>query len=68
MNYRVAQGGLFRCCLQTQDEHMAERTTPPVQGETLSCKYEDDPENENLIFDAGAWRWNREKGAVDGPH
>lgn len=51
----------MRCCLQTLDEHMAGVEEEPKQGETLSCKYEKDPDNENMIFDNGVWRWNREK-------
>lgn len=61
MNYRVNQGGLMRCCLQTLDEHMAGVTLEPEQGETLSCRFHEEQPNDEMIFDGGVWRWNREK-------
>lgn len=56
---RVYQGGLMRCCLGTLDEYLQSRDEPSQEGDTLDCKYEKDPENKNMIFQDGAWRWNR---------
>lgn len=53
---RVRHGGLMRCCLAT----LAESIEPSHVGSTLSCKYEDDPNNQNMIVaDDGVWEWNR---------
>lgn len=53
----------MRCCLETLSEEIARRgnhVTNYTQGETLDCKYQE-PGNEEMIFDHGVWRWNREK-------
>lgn len=52
----VRIGGLMRCCLAT----LGECSDPLPIGATLSCKYESDPDNRNLILAAdGTWEWNR---------
>lgn len=56
---RVVEGGLFRCCLASLHEHLILAQEPSVEGETLDCRYE--PEgNRNLVFQDGAWRWNKD--------
>lgn len=53
---RVRQGGLMRCCLAT----LAEYDGPCEIGTTLSCKYEGNPDNKNMIIASdGVWEWNR---------
>jgi hypothetical protein len=52
---RVRQGGLMRCCLSTICESIADTQV----GSVLSCKYESDPNNEQMIVAAdGVWEWN----------
>lgn len=52
---QVRMGGLMRCCLAT----LADTTTESAVGTTLSCKYESDPNNEQMIVAAdGVWEWN----------
>ena len=53
---RVDMGGLMRCCLAT----IAESEEPTEVGSILSCKYERDADNQNMIVNqAGVWEWNR---------
>lgn len=55
---RVRQGGLMRCCLGT----IAESEEPSKVGTVLSCKYERDPDNENMIVALdGVWEWTGPK-------
>lgn len=52
----VRIGGLFRCCLAT----LAESTEPSDIGSVLSCVYESNRDNRNMIVAAdGVWEWNR---------
>lgn len=52
---RVRIGGLFRCCLAT----LGESDAPSVVGTVLSCKYESNPDNGNMIVATdGVWEWN----------
>lgn len=54
---RVRMGGLMRCCLAT----LGECEEPSTVGTVLSCKYESDPDNQQMIVAAdGVWEWNRE--------
>lgn len=51
----VRTGGLLRCCLAT----VAESTEPTDIGTVMSCKYERDANNQNLIVaNDGVWEWN----------
>lgn len=52
----LRHGGLMRCCIAT----VAESTEPSEVGTVLSCKYESDPDNQNMIVAPdGVWEWNR---------
>jgi hypothetical protein len=50
----LRHGGLMRCCIATWQE----TTTPTVIGDHLSCNYESDPNNEQMVVAAdGVWEW-----------
>lgn len=54
----VRQGGLMRCCLST----LADTDTPSEVGTKLSCKYESDPNNEQMVVASdGVWEWRGPK-------
>ena len=57
LSYRVRPGGLMRCCLLTLDEEMNIATEKPKDGDTLHCKWCDDPYG--MVFVGGAWQWNK---------
>ena len=57
LSYRVRPGGLMRCCTQTLDDEMNRATEKPKEGDTLHCKYCDDPYG--MVFVGGAWQWNK---------
>lgn len=56
--YRLAQGGLMRCCIESLDRQVRAMTERPTDGMKLDCEFEK-PGNENLILDGFTWRWNR---------
>lgn len=57
---RVNQGGLMRCCLETIYQFAMEDVEREVEERhVLDCKYEE-PGNKRIIFQNGAWRWNKE--------
>jgi hypothetical protein len=57
----VRQGGLMRCCLGT----LAECQEPSEIGTVLSCKYESNPDNQQMIVAAdGVWEWNYPRKAT----
>lgn len=45
-------GGVMRCCSHT----LANALVQEAEGETLQCKYTDDPLH-SLIFRNGCWEW-----------
>ncbi len=52
----LRQGGLMRCCIAT----LAETAYETEVGDVLSCRYENDPDNQNMVVAAdGVWEWNR---------
>ena len=55
------QGGLMRCCIESLGEWVIEhKDNPAIVGTIVSCKYESDKTNENMILDVNyTWRWNR---------
>jgi hypothetical protein len=54
----VRTGGLMRCCLHT----LADTTTPSKVGDRLSCAYESDPNNEQMVVALdGVWEWRGPK-------
>lgn len=57
-DYRVAQGGLMRCCLESLGNQVRAMKERPADGTVLDCEYET-PGNGNLILDGFTWRWNR---------
>jgi len=51
----------MRCCFGT----LADCEEPSVVGTVLSCKYEADPNNENMIVAPdGVWEWTGPKVRV----
>lgn len=53
--YKLRHGGLFRCCIASLDEHMAQANAEPKEGDTLRCRYCKD--EYGMIFHDGAWQW-----------
>jgi hypothetical protein len=67
-NFKVATGGLMRCCLLTLDQFMATTPEPPKEGETLQCIYH---EGYGMIYRKDVWRWNTPEDGSNvklGPH
>jgi hypothetical protein len=52
---QLRTGGVMRCCGETLFESLVEET----EGETVQCKYTDDPLH-SLIFRDGSWEWNKQ--------
>lgn len=51
----IRYGGLMRCCIGT----IQESTQVTKVGDTLSCKWEIDPNNQKMIVALdGVWEWN----------
>jgi hypothetical protein len=57
-DYRVAQGGLMRCCMESLDRQLRAMTERPKDGTVLDCEFEK-AGNGNLVLDGLIWRWNR---------
>ncbi len=60
MTYRVRQGGLMRCCLQSLDDAMVAASAQPKEGDTARCAYCDD--EYGMVFRDGAWQWAKPEG------
>jgi len=55
---RVNTGGLMRCCTSTLAELYPDGPAKvATQGQTLQCKYTNDPVHQ-MIFEDGVWRWH----------
>jgi hypothetical protein len=54
ISYRVAQGGLMRCCLSSLDEHIL-NNGPGDDGDRVACAYCKDTW---MIREGGTWRWD----------
>lgn len=52
--YAVRHGGLMRCCLLALDDAMVAASEPPVEGDTLACRYC----KTTMVFTRGAWMWS----------
>jgi len=61
--YRVKQGGLTRCCLESLTNQVFAMTERPADGTVLDCEYEKEG-NANLILEGFTWRWNRSEVIV----
>ena len=46
-------GGLFRCCIDTINQGIQQRTEPPENGTITKCNRC----NESMMLDNGVWRW-----------
>lgn len=56
--YRVATGGLMRCCLETI-QNIVERETEPEEGEVFDCVHEK-PGNQQIVVENKTFRWNHD--------
>lgn len=57
---KIAQGGMFRCCIETAVKLSEELDEWPREGDTFDCIHEP-AGNKQIIYKDGAFRWNSEK-------